>query len=74
MEREVKMTQHQTSGFFPAGTKVWFRGSLSEQYSVRGVISLVYDRPKGSIKYGVRLENGNYKLCSPDQVRARGEK
>ncbi len=65
-------------GFFRAGERVWFCGEHSHQFSLRGTIEDVLPtveggRITGVYKYGVRLENGNYKLCRPNQVRERGE-
>lgn len=64
-------------GFFRAGEKVWFCGQHSDTFSVRGTIEEVIPQVSlgkiiGVDKYGVRLENGNYKLVEPNQVRERG--
>ena len=64
-------------GMFKVGDRVWFCGADSDRFSVRGEIDTVVPRthagvPVGVHAYGVRLENGNYKLAHPNQVRERG--
>jgi len=58
------------------GTPVWFRGVHTDRPSVRGVVEVVIPGPgQGGViiayAYGVRLENGNYKVATPQQVRTR---
>ena len=64
------------AGLFRSGERVWFRGALSNKYSLRGVIEEVKTASDGSgwaEFYLVRLENGNLFHAKPYQVRERGD-
>jgi hypothetical protein len=60
-------------GVFRVGDSVWSRGRFSGLYSVRGTIENVEregDTLEG-VRYGIRLENGNFTHCDWSQVKAR---
>lgn len=65
------------------GDKVWFRGQFAKEFSIRGEIECIEDpklspggyglmaSPQPRAKYGVRLENGNFKWAERDQLKPR---
>lgn len=59
-------------GLFRVGERVWFRGRHADRFTVRGVIEKVTPKTGHEVIYGVRLENGNYVIAEPNQVRERG--
>jgi|1_EtaG_2_1085319.scaffolds.fasta_scaffold85786_2 hypothetical protein len=58
---------------------VSFRGKHSDQFSIRGVVEVIATDSfvkEHSLdgKWGIRLENGNFRWAADDQIKPRAEK
>jgi len=57
------------NSYFVVGTHVICRGAFAREFSICGVVELVIpENPTGAHAYGVRLENGNYKVFAAEDV------